>query len=494
MNGGRARTLSADTVAHVPLLRAAPPAEFDGRDALDSLRHLHEAPAASAPRRRPRANTHLLWVEAALSCVLGLGLAWFSLGQYWAPLVALLGWLVLTYRDGAAETSPMRARLLAPVHHAVICSGAAATLLAAGVLGASSVSGVAVATATAGVVSGLVRVEQRWSRRPARVLLVGGADSVASLVERWQGSSEVAVAAVHIPGSSSRPERGRRMSRPVTVRTMAELPLAVIRHDIDVVVVDPGPHFTAEDLRSLTWSLEDSGTPIAVAGVLDKVAPHRLHPGRLGGQVMVEVQPGRPGWVARAWKMTLDRTVGTALLVVTAPFILALCLAVRMDSSGPAIFRQRRVGLDGKQFTMYKLRTMSVDAESRRGRLDYRRPGQMLFKLKLDPRVTRLGRTLRRTSLDELPQLLNVVKGDMSLIGPRPALPEECARYDDEARRRLHVKPGMTGLWQVSGRSDLDWKQSLALDLEYVDNSRVIDDLTIATRTVGAVFLGRGAY
>jgi lipopolysaccharide/colanic/teichoic acid biosynthesis glycosyltransferase len=144
---------------------------------------------------------------------------------------------------------------------------------------------------------------------------------------------------------------------------------------------------------------------------------------------------------------------------------------------------------------MYKVRTMSVDAEERRTSLeDQNEVDQTLFKMREDPRITRVGKVLRRTSLDELPQLVNVVRGQMSLVGPRPALPGEVATYDAFTRRRLAVKPGITGLWQVSGRSDLTWEESIRLDLHYVDNWRLVDDLVIAAKTVNAVTQARGAY
>jgi lipopolysaccharide/colanic/teichoic acid biosynthesis glycosyltransferase len=154
-----------------------------------------------------------------------------------------------------------------------------------------------------------------------------------------------------------------------------------------------------------------------------------------------------------------------------------------------------RVGQDGKRFLIYKLRTMTVHAERDRAALEERNEGSgPLFKLHDDPRVTRVGRFLRRTSLDELPQLLNVVRGEMSLVGPRPALPVEVAEYDDVEQRRLAVKPGITGLWQVSGRSDLSWESGLAFDLHYADNWRLVDDAVICLRTVDAVVRGNGAY
>ena len=166
-----------------------------------------------------------------------------------------------------------------------------------------------------------------------------------------------------------------------------------------------------------------------------------------------------------------------------------------MDSKGPGFFVQTRVGKDGRPFRMVKLRTMRRDAESLLDSLAAENESDgVLFKIKRDPRITRMGYWLRRSSLDELPQLFNVLRGDMSLVGPRPALPEEVAEYDMVARRRLVVKPGITGLWQVSGRSDLLWDESLRLDLYYADNWRLLDDLSIAARTVTAVAFGRGAY
>lgn len=199
---------------------------------------------------------------------------------------------------------------------------------------------------------------------------------------------------------------------------------------------------------------------------------------------------------ARLVKSATERATAAVLVLVILPLLLLLVLAIRLDSRGPAIFRQRRVGKDGRQFTMLKLRTMYADAERVRAVLDSANQveGGVLFKIRCDPRATRVGRVLRRLSLDELPQLLNVLRGDMALIGPRPALPEEVARYDARAARRLEVKPGLTGLWQVSGRSDLSWEESIRLDLHYVDNWSLLLDLNILCRTAGAVLGQRGAY
>ena len=182
-------------------------------------------------------------------------------------------------------------------------------------------------------------------------------------------------------------------------------------------------------------------------------------------------------------------------LLLTLPALLVVGLLVRLDSPGPAIYRQQRVGRDGRLFTMYKFRSMSTSADDELVHLvAFNEADGVLFKIQHDPRITRIGGWLRRSSLDELPQLWNVVRGDMSLVGPRPALPEEVARYDVDPRRRLVVKPGITGLWQVSGRSDLSWAESVRLDVRYVDNWSLGLDLSILARTVRAVLGHRGAY
>jgi lipopolysaccharide/colanic/teichoic acid biosynthesis glycosyltransferase len=186
------------------------------------------------------------------------------------------------------------------------------------------------------------------------------------------------------------------------------------------------------------------------------------------------------------------RAVAGAALVLVSPLLLLLAIAIRRESPGPAVYRQVRVGQDGRLFTMFKLRTMTTGGLGQTP-LENDCDGP-LFKMRHDPRITRLGGWLRRYSLDELPQLVNVVRGEMRLVGPRPALPEEVAEYTDLARRRLAVRPGVTGLWQVSGRSDLTWEETVRLDLHYVDNWSPWLDLRIVSRTVVAVLGHRGAY
>ena len=194
-------------------------------------------------------------------------------------------------------------------------------------------------------------------------------------------------------------------------------------------------------------------------------------------------------------KDAVERGFAAVALLVLLPFLALTALLIRLDSRGAALFSQRRVGRNGQEFTVYKFRTMYADAEALLTELrQHNECDGPLFKMRRDPRVTRVGRLLRRFSLDELPQLWNVVRGDMALVGPRPPLPTEAAVYADDVTRRLLVKPGLTGLWQVSGRSDLSWQESVRLDLYYVENWSLALDAMVIWKTLWAVARGRGAY
>jgi exopolysaccharide biosynthesis polyprenyl glycosylphosphotransferase len=236
---------------------------------------------------------------------------------------------------------------------------------------------------------------------------------------------------------------------------------------------------------------------LIVAPAVTEIAGPRIAVRPVAGIPLLHVEEPSLSGPAQVAKAIFDRTFGAVALVVCAPLLLVLGLSVRITSHGPALFRQTRVGRDGREFKMLKFRTMVEDAEERLEELELRHHADaehVLFKLPNDPRLTRVGRWLRRHSLDELPQLWNVVVGDMSVVGPRPPLPSEVARYADDARRRLLVKPGLTGLWQVSGRADLTWDDSVRLDLYYVENWSWVLDALIIARTVPAVIMGRGAY
>lgn len=271
---------------------------------------------------------------------------------------------------------------------------------------------------------------------------------------------------------------------------------AVVKQcEADTVAVLACPEMSGYRLRALAWELEKTGTDLCVAPALLDVAGPRTTIRPVAGLPLLHVDHPEFTGIKLVIKAAFDRTVALAALTLTAPLLAMLALAVRLDDGGPAFFRQTRVGKDGRMFTVYKFRTMVIDAEQRRADLR-RKSGQhsVLFKLRNDPRVTRTGTWLRRWSLDELPQLINVLNGDMSLVGPRPALPEEAAMYGDHVRRRLAVKPGITGLWQVSGRSDLTWDESIRLDLRYVENWSLMLDVHILWKTLSAVARGSGAY
>ena len=270
---------------------------------------------------------------------------------------------------------------------------------------------------------------------------------------------------------------------------------AVDRVGAEVVAVVSGPTIAGHPLRRLGWALEHRNVDLLIDPGVIEVAGPRLSLRRASGLPMLHVERPVCSGVRYAVKLTVDRLLALLILVLGAPLLLLIGFLVRGDSPGPALYRQRRVGEGGRTFTMLKFRTMCVGADTRLEALRERHDGnETLFKLRQDPRVTRIGALLRRYSLDELPQLLNVVRGEMSLVGPRPPLPSEVDRYESDAVRRLRVRPGMTGLWQVSGRSDLSWVESVRLDLWYVDNWSLALDAQILLRTANAVLMARGAY
>jgi exopolysaccharide biosynthesis polyprenyl glycosylphosphotransferase len=270
---------------------------------------------------------------------------------------------------------------------------------------------------------------------------------------------------------------------------------AVLAAGADTVIVLSCPELDGHALRRLAWRLERAEIDLIVASALVDVAGERTTIRPVDGLPMLHVEHPRLAGAGQVVKAACDLLGAAVLVAVGAPLLLAIAVAIKLDSPGPVLFRQVRVGRHGREFMMIKFRSMCPDATGRlaalRGRSDSDGP---LFKMRRDPRVTRVGRWLRRFSLDELPQLFNVLRGHMSLVGPRPPLPEEVAVYPDDVRRRLAVKPGMTGLWQVSGRSDLPWEEAVRLDLRYVENWTLTLDLVILLRTLSAVTRSSGAY
>jgi exopolysaccharide biosynthesis polyprenyl glycosylphosphotransferase len=248
-------------------------------------------------------------------------------------------------------------------------------------------------------------------------------------------------------------------------------------------------------LRGLAWELEKTGTDLCVSPALLDVAGPRTTIRPTAGLTLLHVDHPQLTGIRLVIKDLFDRCAAAAALVMLAPVMALLAIVIRLHDGGPALFTQVRIGKDGREFLIYKFRTMVVDAEKQQAELlTINDSDGVLFKLRTDPRVTAMGAYLRRWSMDELPQLFNVFLGDMSLVGPRPAMPGEVAKYAEHVRRRLVVKPGLTGLWQVNGRSDLSWDESVRLDLRYAENWSFALDLQILWKTISVLVRGSGAY
>ncbi|MCP3423009.1 exopolysaccharide biosynthesis polyprenyl glycosylphosphotransferase [Nocardioides pinisoli] len=451
--------------------------------------------ADPAPRRtatRPAAS----WLAPALDLVLALALAvlWVSQDRLqllpaaatalaWPALLAVSG----RYRRQAlGQSRGARAAvvLAAGGRTAVLTLAVSPLLWHADPLALAAFVGALTVASAGPFVAGV--------RRPRpRVVLAGRPRDVREAVAQLRASGTHEVVAACLTRSSKTPVEG---DVPIYVGLEASS-TAAHDHAADALVVLPGAKLSPVEVRRLHWSLSGLGTELFLGTGLLDVHPQRTRVMSTAGLDVLHVGKPTLRGPRRLLKDVVERTLALVALVLSLPLLAALAVAIRMETPGPAFFRQERIGRDGVPFTMLKLRSMGVDAEVARHELaeDNEKDG-VLFKIAQDPRVTPLGSKLRRYSLDELPQLWNVVRGDMSLVGPRPALPCEVARYDVDPRRRLVVKPGVTGLWQVSGRSDLTWAESVRLDLRYVENWSLRHDLSILVRTVRAVLGHRGAY
>lgn len=263
----------------------------------------------------------------------------------------------------------------------------------------------------------------------------------------------------------------------------------------DTVFVAAGAFATSAHMRQAVWDLEEHNVQVVVAPKVTDVSSERVRVRPVGGLPLVHLDPPRARNASRWGKRIFDVAGSSALILAFSPILAFAAFRIWAHDRGPVLFRQIRVGRDGTEFACFKFRTMVVDAEARVAALQQAQgAGALLFKMKDDPRITAPGRWMRRYSVDELPQLFNVLFGTMSLIGPRPQVPAEVAMYDTVMHRRLRVRPGMTGLWQVSGRSDLSLEDAIRLDLYYVDNWSMTQDLAILARTFSAVFGSSGAY
>lgn len=265
----------------------------------------------------------------------------------------------------------------------------------------------------------------------------------------------------------------------------------------DTVIITGADHLDPQTVRELSWDLEKGQYSLVMAPNLTDVSGPRIHSRPVAGLPLMHVETPRYTGLRAAMKRSLDVVGALIMLIMLALPMAVVAIIVKATSPGPVLFKQQRIGLDGEEFRMWKFRSMRRDAEQLLAQLDVADrmdPGNVLFKMKNDPRVTAVGSFIRRYSVDELPQLYNVLVGNMSLVGPRPSLASEVVDYERHVHRRFLVKPGMTGLWQVSGRSDLSWDEAVRLDLYYVENWSLTVDLAILWRTGRAVLKGSGAY
>jgi exopolysaccharide biosynthesis polyprenyl glycosylphosphotransferase len=265
----------------------------------------------------------------------------------------------------------------------------------------------------------------------------------------------------------------------------------------DTVVVTSSGEISPERMRELSWSLEPGRQHLVVAPSLTDIGGPRIHTRPVAGLPLIHVETPRYEGRKLVTKRAFDIFFASILIVLLSPILGIIALAVKLSTPGPILFRQHRIGINGSAFNMLKFRSMATDAEARLvelRELQRAEGNSVMFKMKDDPRVTPIGRFLRRYSLDELPQLFNVFGGSMSLVGPRPPLEREVNEYESHVHRRFLVKPGVTGLWQVSGRSNLSWEDTVRLDLYYVENWSITGDLVILWRTAKAVMASDGAY
>lgn len=462
-----------------PFRSLTPPSDWTG---------LTTSPPDAATRRRLRRPWELLAVD-----LIGSGVAAGLLLPVRLGSAVTVSWLALLVVGGCylPRVRPRLDGIRVPARLALVLA------LVADVVGARAWPGqrldllltvaAALVTASAGRLA-LGRFGRDVGSTLGRVVVAGdqsGVSRTLAELERGKVGAAEVVATCLLDGD------GTAAGRPGHEHIVD----AVHLHHAGAVIAVPSSELTPAVIRRLAWDLEPTGAELLVSLGLRDVAPLRATVVLAGRSAVLHVRPAELHGPRRVLKEVWERAAALVLMVVLAPVVLALYVAIRLDSRGPALFRQTRLGRGEAPFTMLKLRTMTEGAERCVTVLRAANDADgVLFKIRADPRITRIGTFLRRYSLDELPQLWNVVRGEMSLVGPRPPLPGEAARYDCDVHRRMAVKPGLTGLWQVSGRSDLSWEDSVQLDLFYVDNWSLALDLSILLRTFAAVFGHAGAY
>lgn len=356
---------------------------------------------------------------------------------------------------------------------------------------------------------GLLATRKYWRRRlhharghgaaVSRVLVIGGVRSAKRIARTLDQnvSSGYQVTGVWVPDQvQTASDRLDVPERTVPVLgTSRSLAGALVIAAADTVIVTDSEHLGHDGLRELVWKLESMDVDLLVSpNVLDIAGP-RVHVRAVANMPLIHLEKPKYEGAMRFGKLAFDKVVAVAALVLLSPLMLAAAIAIKATTRGPLFYRSERIGVGGEPFDMLKFRSMYVGADLQRAMLEELSDGAgPLFKIKADPRVTRVGAFLRRYSIDELPQIFNVLKGEMSIVGPRPPLRHEVEQYEERTQRRLLVRQGITGLWQVSGRSDLSWEESVRLDLYYVENWSMTRDLQIIWRTLRAVVFSKGAY
>jgi exopolysaccharide biosynthesis polyprenyl glycosylphosphotransferase len=491
---------SSDSRVHIPRQRGSVPARR----------------ASRVPRKRSLLPYATLLVDAASLAVAVTGAAIArqhldlfpkvadDFGSLAAGPVMVLGWLIVIAVSGGYDVKVTDAGIdeYKRVVNASLIT-AAATGIACYLLRFALPRGLFVLAYVIGIPALVIgryvlrRCVQRVRQRGALLhqVVIAGAeghvDEIASVLQRetWLGYQIVGAV---VPGLTG---RSTTHSGLPLLETSSSIAQAAVAAEADVLFLAGGAFGSANDMRRLAWDLEHEDVQVVLAPSVTDVSRERVRVRPVGGLPLIHLEKPRAADASRRAKRIFDIVGSTCLLLAFAPVMACAALTVWWHDRGPVFFRQVRVGRDGVSFRVWKFRTMATNAEELLMELHKQQGYETgLFKMQYDPRVTTPGRWLRRFSLDELPQLFNVVRGDMSLVGPRPPLTHEVAQYDADMHRRLQVRPGMTGLWQISGRSELSWTEAIRLDLYYVDNWSMIQDLFILARTFGAVFGTRGAY
>ncbi|WP_394855330.1 sugar transferase [Rhodococcus cerastii] len=344
-----------------------------------------------------------------------------------------------------------------------------------------------------------VAARRRRGEYQTAVLIVGSRRAAVSMAQQFERSPEAGYSVVGMCLPGYEPQRDSVLVEGYEIPVLGDehsVVEALEASGADTVAVTATEHLGDKGIRKMIWDLEKKNVDLVVApGVVDVAGP-RLVMRPVAGFPLIHVEKPQYNGATRFSKTSFDLLFAFAVLVVISPILLMVALAVKFTSRGPVFYRSERMGIDGKPFEMIKFRSMVQDADEQVDKLlvQNESAGGVLFKMREDPRVTKVGKFMRKFSIDELPQFLNVLKREMSVVGPRPPLRREVETYNGEVRRRLLVKPGITGLWQVSGRSDLSWEETVRLDLSYVENWSMVGDLLIIGKTVRAVAGSNGAY